>query len=139
MIKKIGLMGVAVVSIYSSSLSKVHYQWYAQAENLRLLNYDSCIKNSSGKNKNMQLEACEVLNSELKVELKAKLDEKLASIKLNEDGTLVSNNSVSDKQKRRYMFNQCIKFANDDKQMQKCFDDYQGVKAAPVATKPQKS
>jgi hypothetical protein len=135
---RIVLMSVMLVALsYANSIKKNIYVWYIQEENIRLQNYSMCLANASAvskslKEKQLNIQKCEVSNTDRANELRDVLKIKLSKIKLNSEGSYDSG--VEQQQRKRFMFKECISFATTDEQISDCYKEYNNDDTKSSAT-----
>jgi hypothetical protein len=134
MVRFLLIAGLLSVLAFANAVQKNIYMWYIQEENLRLQNYTRCITDAStnsatAKEKQTNLQKCEESNIEQELLLKDILQTKLDKIKpAEEDG---SNNTVEQRQRERFLFKECISFAQSEEEIAQCYREYSGTPAEP--------
>jgi len=136
---RIMLIGtIFMIFISASPVKKNIYMWYIQEENLRLQEYSSCIIQASSisktlREKQFNLQKCEEGNTTKADLLKEILQTKLAKIKPNGEGGV--DNGVEQQQRARFLFKECISFAQSEEQIAECYREYNGTpQPKPVTT-----
>ena len=111
------IMLVLLISLSFGNSKRLVYAWYAKAENIRLLDYSICIRNEAQA-------LCEIKKNEQKELLKIEPQKRLAKVKRG--GGMATDSNVAERQRKRFYFRECLKFARTDSHLLNCYDIYDG-------------